>query len=189
VSKPGPTILALGRVVHEWPLCWSQISRHYECSQGSPVSPISNRSIAWETPRVDSGTQMTPPFSALDNHWKKHREERPSIFKNPWTGRLQRHFIRPREDRSHALLTEGAETMLTIRHGSAVTHPEAAMRWLGLSGLIAKAQAVAHHLRSLGDHSARAPMCRGPVRACVEPILLSGVEAWCPGTPSPRRTI
>ncbi|EFZ03523.1 reverse transcriptase, RNaseH [Metarhizium robertsii ARSEF 23] len=48
----------------------------------------------------------------------------------------------------------------------------------------AKAQAVAHHLRSLGNtrRGALPSAVQRAARACVEPILLFGVEAWYPGT-------
>ncbi|EFY95407.2 Endonuclease/exonuclease/phosphatase [Metarhizium robertsii ARSEF 23] len=97
-----------------------------------------------------------------------------------------------------SLKTRG--TTLPIRHGDVVKHPEAAMRWLGiwLDGKLtfkthvekwtAKAQAVARHLRGLGN-TRRGPSpsaMQRAVRACVEPILLFGAEAWYPGTTSPR---
>ncbi|KFG83505.1 hypothetical protein MANI_024888 [Metarhizium anisopliae] len=52
----------------------------------------------------------------------------------------------------------------------------------------AKAQAVAHHLRSLRNtrRGALPSAVQRAVRACVEPILLFGVEAWYPGTTLPR---
>ncbi|EFZ02021.1 Reverse transcriptase [Metarhizium robertsii ARSEF 23] len=87
-----------------------------------------------------------------------------------------------------------------IRHGDAVKHPEKAMRWLGIwldskltfkthvEKWTATAQAVACHLRSLGN-TRRGPLpsaLQRAVRACVEPVLLFGTEAWYPGTRSPR---
>ncbi|KFG77534.1 hypothetical protein MANI_024396 [Metarhizium anisopliae] len=87
-----------------------------------------------------------------------------------------------------------------VRHGDVEKQPEAAMRWLGLwldrrltfkthvETWTAKAQAVAHHLRSLGNtqRGALPSAVQRAVRACVEPILLFGVEAWYPGTTLPR---
>ncbi|EFZ04216.2 Reverse transcriptase [Metarhizium robertsii ARSEF 23] len=87
-----------------------------------------------------------------------------------------------------------------VRHGDVEKQPEAAMRWLGLclnrkltfkthvEKWTAKAQTVAHHLRSLGNtrRGALPSAVQRAVRACVEPILLFGVEAWYPGTTSPR---
>ncbi|KID83792.1 reverse transcriptase [Metarhizium guizhouense ARSEF 977] len=92
------------------------------------------------------------------------------------------------------------ETELPVRHGDVEKQPEAAMRWLGLwldrkltfkthvEKWTAKAQAVAQHLRSLGNtrRGALPSAVQRAVRACVEPILLFGVEAWYPGTTSPR---
>ncbi|KJZ71584.1 hypothetical protein HIM_09053 [Hirsutella minnesotensis 3608] len=87
-----------------------------------------------------------------------------------------------------------------IRHGDVEKQPETAMRWLGLwldgqevgiqdiEKWTAKAQAVAHHLWSLGNtrRGALPSAVQRVVRACVEPILLFGVEAWYPGPTSPR---
>ncbi|KFG82252.1 hypothetical protein MANI_110836 [Metarhizium anisopliae] len=92
------------------------------------------------------------------------------------------------------------ETELPVRHGDVEKQPEAAMRWLGLwldrkwtfkthvERWTTKAQAVAHHLRSLGNtrRGALPSAVQRAVRACVEPILLYGVEAWYPGVTSPR---
>ncbi|KID59415.1 reverse transcriptase, partial [Metarhizium hybridum] len=92
------------------------------------------------------------------------------------------------------------ETELPVRHGDVEKQPEAAMRWLGLwldrkltfkahvETWTAKAQAVAHHLRSLGNtrRGALPSAVQRAVRACVEPILLFGVEAWYPGPTLPR---
>ncbi|EFZ02030.2 Reverse transcriptase [Metarhizium robertsii ARSEF 23] len=92
------------------------------------------------------------------------------------------------------------EAMPPIRHDDAVKHPEKAMRWLGIwldsklafkthvEKWTATAQAVACHLRSLGNTRC-GPLpsaVQRPVRACVEPVLLFGTEAWYPGTRSPR---
>ncbi|KFG77505.1 putative reverse transcriptase [Metarhizium anisopliae] len=92
------------------------------------------------------------------------------------------------------------ETEPPVCHGDMEKQPEAAMRWLGLwldrkftfkthvEKWAAKAQAVAHHLRSLGNtrRGAMPSAVQRAVRACVEPILLFGVEAWYPGKTSPR---
>ncbi|KJK73659.1 hypothetical protein H634G_11075 [Metarhizium anisopliae BRIP 53293] len=92
------------------------------------------------------------------------------------------------------------ETEPPVCHGDMEKQPEAAMRWLGLwldrkltfkthvEKWTAKAEAVAHHLWSLGNtrRGALPSAVQGAVRACVEPILLFGVEAWYPGTTSPR---
>ncbi|KID83219.1 reverse transcriptase [Metarhizium guizhouense ARSEF 977] len=86
------------------------------------------------------------------------------------------------------------ETEPPVRHGDVEKQPEAAMRWLGLwldrkltfkthvETWTAKAQAVSHHLRSLGNtrRGALPSAVQRAVRACVEPILLFGVEAWYP---------
>ncbi|PWI64325.1 hypothetical protein PCL_11268 [Purpureocillium lilacinum] len=80
--------------------------------------------------------------------------------------------------------------------------PEKAMRWLGIwldstltfkthvEKWTARAQAVAHHLRGLANtkHGPLPSAMRRAVRACVEPVLLHGVEAWYPGLTSPRWT-
>ncbi|KJZ77303.1 hypothetical protein HIM_03027 [Hirsutella minnesotensis 3608] len=92
------------------------------------------------------------------------------------------------------------ETKPPVRHGDVEKQPETAMRWLGLwldrkltfkthvEKWTAKAQAVANHLRSLGNtrRGALPSAVQRAVRACVEPILLFGVEAWYPGPTSPR---
>ncbi|PWI64383.1 hypothetical protein PCL_10521 [Purpureocillium lilacinum] len=78
--------------------------------------------------------------------------------------------------------------------------PEKAMRWLGIwldstltfkshvEKWTASAQAVAHHLRGLANtkHGPLPSAMQRAVRACVEPVLLHGVEAWYPGLRSPR---
>ena len=89
---------------------------------------------------------------------------------------------------------------LPIYHGDEEKRPEDAMRWLGIwldskltfkphvEKWTAKAQAVAHHLRSLAT-TRRGPLpsaVQRAVRACVEPVLLFGSEAWYPGATSPR---
>jgi hypothetical protein len=87
-----------------------------------------------------------------------------------------------------------------IRHGDVVKYPESALCWLGvwldsrLSFRIhvekwaAQAQAVAYHLRGLTNtkHGSLPSAVRSAVRACVEPVLLYGAEAWYPGTTRPR---
>ncbi|KAG7406822.1 putative RNA-directed DNA polymerase from transposon BS [Fusarium oxysporum f. sp. raphani] len=91
-------------------------------------------------------------------------------------------------------------TTPAIRHGDFEKHPEAAMRWLGIwldSNLsfrvhaekwTAKSQAVAHHLRGLINtiHGPLPSAVRSAVRACVEPVLLYGIEVWYPGATRPR---
>ncbi|XP_044718774.1 reverse transcriptase (RNA-dependent DNA polymerase) domain-containing protein [Hirsutella rhossiliensis] len=83
------------------------------------------------------------------------------------------------------------ETKPPVRHGDMEKRPETAMRWLGLwldrkltfkthvEKWTAKAQAVANHIRSLGNtrRGALPRAMQRAVRACVEPILLFGVEA------------
>jgi ribonuclease HI len=91
-------------------------------------------------------------------------------------------------------------TAPAVRHGDIEKHPEPALRWLGIwldSGLsfrihvekwAAKAQAVAYHLRGLTNikHGRLPAAVRSAVRACVEPVLLYGAEAWYPGTTRPQ---
>jgi ribonuclease HI len=86
-----------------------------------------------------------------------------------------------------------------VMHGDMVKRPEAAIRWLGIwldrtlsfkthvEKWTAKAQAVARHLRSLTNtkHGPRSSLVRQAVRACVEPVLLFGAEAWYPGLTRP----
>ncbi|TXB97769.1 hypothetical protein FocTR4_00016925 [Fusarium oxysporum f. sp. cubense] len=52
----------------------------------------------------------------------------------------------------------------------------------------AKAKAVAYHLRGLTNtiHGPLPSAVRSAVRACVEPVLLHGSEAWYPGRTRPR---
>ncbi|KAL6360886.1 hypothetical protein LRP88_05619 [Fusarium phalaenopsidis] len=87
-----------------------------------------------------------------------------------------------------------------IRHGDVVKQPESALRWLGIwldsrlsfrvhvEKWAAKAKAVAYHLRGLANtkHGPLPSAARSAVRACVEPVLLHGAEAWYPGTSRPR---
>ena len=91
-------------------------------------------------------------------------------------------------------------TALAVRHGDIEKHPEPALRWLGIwldsrlsfrihvEKWAAKAQAVAYHLRGLTNtkHGPLPAAVRSAVRACVEPVLLYGTEAWYPGTTRPR---
>jgi hypothetical protein len=86
-----------------------------------------------------------------------------------------------------------------IRHSDVVKHPESALRWLGIwldsrlsfrvhvEKWAAKAQAVAYHLRGLTNtkHGPQPSAVRSAVRACVEPVLLYGAEAWYQGTTWP----
>jgi ribonuclease HI len=91
-------------------------------------------------------------------------------------------------------------TAPAVRHGDIEKHPESALRWLGIwldsrlsfrihvEKWAAKAQAVAYHLRGLTNtkHGPLPAAVRSAVRACVEPVLLYGAEAWYPGTTRPR---
>jgi ribonuclease HI len=91
-------------------------------------------------------------------------------------------------------------TAPAVRHGDVEKHPELALRWLGIwldsrlsfrvhvEKWAAKAKAVAYHLRGLTNtiHGPLPSAVRGAVRACVEPVLLHGSEAWYPGTNRPR---
>ena len=76
-----------------------------------------------------------------------------------------------------------------------------AMRWLGIwldrklsfkthvEKWTAKAQAIAYHLKSLAN-TTRGPLPHAvhrAVRACIEPTLLYGAEAWYPGMKMPKR--
>ncbi|RKK51436.1 hypothetical protein BFJ69_g17940 [Fusarium oxysporum] len=87
-----------------------------------------------------------------------------------------------------------------VRHGDVEKHPEAALRWLGIwldsrlsfrihvETWAAKEKAVAYHLRGLTNtvHGPLPSAVRSAVRACVEPVLLHGSEAWYPGRTRPR---
>ena len=98
------------------------------------------------------------------------------------------HFCRTKPKVSPPILHEGER------------RPEKAMRWLGIwldstltfkthvEKWTAKAQAVAHHLRGLANtkHGPLPSAMQRAVRACVEPVLLHGVDAWYPGLRSPR---
>ncbi|KAF6518244.1 hypothetical protein HZS61_002322 [Fusarium oxysporum f. sp. conglutinans] len=93
-------------------------------------------------------------------------------------------------------------TAPAVRHGDVEKHPEAALRWLGIwldsrlsfrihvEKWAAKAKAVAYHLRGLTNtiHGPLPSAVRSAVRACVEPVLLHGSEAWYPGKTRPRWT-
>ncbi|KAM4067475.1 endonuclease-reverse transcriptase domain-containing protein [Hirsutella rhossiliensis] len=82
-----------------------------------------------------------------------------------------------------------------VFHGEMEKRPECAMRWLGIwldstlsfkthvEKWTAKAQRVAHHLQGMTNTN-RGPLpsaVRRAVRACIEPQLLFGAEAWYPG--------
>ncbi|KAM5361864.1 hypothetical protein ACJA88_014282 [Fusarium oxysporum] len=83
-------------------------------------------------------------------------------------------------------------TAPAVRHGDVEKHPESALRWLGIwldsrlsfrlhvEKWAAKAKAVAYHLRGLTNtiHGPLPSAVRSAVRACVEPVLLHGLEAW-----------
>jgi hypothetical protein len=87
-----------------------------------------------------------------------------------------------------------------VRHGEVEKYPEPALRWLGIwldsrlsfrvhvEKWAAKAKAVAYHLRGLTNtiHGPLPSAVRSAVKACVEPVLLHGSEAWYPGTSRPR---
>nr|CEG03719.1 unnamed protein product [Fusarium acuminatum CS5907] len=91
-------------------------------------------------------------------------------------------------------------TAPAVRHGASEKHPEPALRWLGIwldsrlafrihvEKWAAKAKAIAYHLRGLTNtiHGPLPSAVRSAVRACVEPVLLHGSEAWYPGTSRPR---
>ncbi|TKW60303.1 MAG: hypothetical protein DI628_08940 [Blastochloris viridis] len=91
-------------------------------------------------------------------------------------------------------------TTPAVSHGDVEKHPEPALRWLGIwldsrlsfrihvEKWAAKAQAVAYHLRGLTNtiHGPLPSAVRSAVRACVEPVLLHGSEAWYPGRTRPR---
>ncbi|KAM5344599.1 hypothetical protein ACJ41O_013134 [Fusarium nematophilum] len=87
-----------------------------------------------------------------------------------------------------------------IQHGDSEKRPEKAMRWLGIwldstlsfkthvEKWTAKAHSIAYHLRGLTNtrHGPLPGAVQRAVRACVEPILLYGAEAWYPGETRPR---
>ncbi|KAL9570491.1 hypothetical protein ACKAV7_005379 [Fusarium commune] len=89
-----------------------------------------------------------------------------------------------------------------VRHDEVEKHPESALRWLGIwfdsrlsfrlhvEKWAAKAKAVAYHLWGLTNtiHGPLPSAVRSAVRACVEPVLLHGSEAWYPGKNRPRWT-
>ncbi|KAH7471133.1 hypothetical protein FOMA001_g13258 [Fusarium oxysporum f. sp. matthiolae] len=93
-------------------------------------------------------------------------------------------------------------TTPAVRHGDVEKHPELALRWLGIwldsrlsfrihvEKWAAKAKAVAYHLLGLTNtiHGPLSSDVRSAVRACVEPVLLHGSEAWYPGKARPRWT-
>ncbi|KAF5255387.1 hypothetical protein FOXYS1_14210 [Fusarium oxysporum] len=89
--------------------------------------------------------------------------------RNGALGRGKWHIFRPEEDRSIWL-----DSRLSFR-----VHVE---KW------VAKAQAVAYHLRGLTNtkHGHLPSAVRSAVRACVEPVLLYGASASDPGTTWPR---
>ncbi|KID81125.1 ATP-dependent DNA helicase PIF1 [Metarhizium guizhouense ARSEF 977] len=89
----------------------------------------------------------------------------------------------------------------SIRHDADEKRPESlALRWLGIwldrrltfqthvEKLTAKAQAVVFHLKKLTNtrHGPLPQAIQIAIRACVEPALLYGAEAWYPGTTCPR---
>ena len=88
------------------------------------------------------------------------------------------------------------DTSPPIIHGGTAKTPTNAIRWLGVwldkklafrthvDHWTAKAGKIAGHLRSLCNtrHGPLPAAVRRAVRACVEPTLLYGFEAWYPGT-------
>ncbi|KAJ3455637.1 hypothetical protein MRS44_017119 [Fusarium solani] len=64
----------------------------------------------------------------------------------------------------------------------------AAMASSSIEEMAAKAQTVAYHLRGLTStkHGPLSSAVRSAIRACVEPVLLYGAEAWYQGTTRPR---
>ncbi|KAJ6436970.1 Protein phosphatase 1 regulatory subunit 3A [Purpureocillium lavendulum] len=89
-----------------------------------------------------------------------------------------------------------------VFHGEVKKRPESALRWLGIwldstltfkthvEKWTAKAAKVAHHLKGMANTN-RGPLpsaVRRAVRACIEPQLLFGAEAWYPGMTCPRWT-
>ncbi|KAM4061732.1 endonuclease-reverse transcriptase domain-containing protein [Hirsutella rhossiliensis] len=87
-----------------------------------------------------------------------------------------------------------------VFHGEVEKRPGSAMRWLGIwldstltfkthvEKWTAKAQSVAYHLKGLTNTN-RGPLpgaVRRAVRACIEPQLFFGAEAWYPGMTCPR---
>ncbi len=94
----------------------------------------------------------------------------------------------------------GAIEALPVRQGTVEKKPESALRWLGIwldrrlafkvhvQKWTAKAQAVAFHLRGFVNtkHGPLPAAVRRAVRACVEPALLYGAEAWYPGPTRPQ---
>ncbi|KAF4467395.1 reverse transcriptase domain [Fusarium albosuccineum] len=91
-------------------------------------------------------------------------------------------------------------TAPAVRHGDIEKYPELALRWLGIwldsrlsfqihiEKWAAKAQVVTYHLRGLTNtiHGPLPSAVRSAVRACVEPVLLHGSEAWYPDRTRPR---
>ncbi|RKK62648.1 hypothetical protein BFJ69_g16993 [Fusarium oxysporum] len=91
-------------------------------------------------------------------------------------------------------------TAPTVRHGDVEKHPETTLRWLGIwldsrlsfwihvEKWTAKAKVVAYHLQGLTNmiYGPLPSAVRSAVRACVEPVLLHGSEAWYSGKTRPR---
>ena len=92
------------------------------------------------------------------------------------------------------------ETVPPVFHDGVEKWPESAVRWLGIwldstlafkthvEKWTAKAQRVAHHLKAMTSTN-RGPLpsaVRKAVRACIEPQLLFGAEAWYPGMTRPN---
>ena len=92
------------------------------------------------------------------------------------------------------------ETVPPVFHDGVEKWPESAVRWLGIwldstlafkthvEKWTAKAQKIAHHLKAMTSTN-RGPLpgaVRRAVRACIEPQLLFGAEAWYPGMTRPN---
>ncbi|KAF5139510.1 putative RNA-directed DNA polymerase from transposon BS [Metarhizium anisopliae] len=90
------------------------------------------------------------------------------------------------------------DTSPSVTHGGIAKVPAEAIRWLGtwldkkltfrthIEKWAAKAKKVAGHLHGLCNtkHGPLPAVVRQAVKACVEPILLYGMEAWYTGTDS-----
>ncbi|RKK50820.1 hypothetical protein BFJ69_g18007, partial [Fusarium oxysporum] len=156
--------------------------------QGSPVSPI-------------LFLLYTKPIYRLGNPWGRFGyADDTAILSVGDTGAANGVSFDPKTTEVMHFSRSKLRTAPAVRHGDVEKHPELALRWLGIwldSRLLfrvhvekwaAKAKAVAYHLQGLTNtiHGPLPSAVRGAVRACVEPVLLYGSEAWYPGTNRPR---
>ncbi|KID94004.1 Ribonuclease H-like protein, partial [Metarhizium majus ARSEF 297] len=172
---------AVGRLVHERPLRKSPIPRHHDTNGTIAVRPstgiarVSDLVLLYTEPiyRLGNpegrfgyadGTNILCTGQSLEETSRIASEYLQELVS--W-GAANGILFDPEKTEVMHFSLRRRETVLPVRHGDVEKQPETAMRWLDLwldrkltfkthvEKRTAKAQAVAHHLRSLGEHPAR----------------------------------